>query len=396
LLDGLTTAVDQNKCGAINVSFGECGSPAAYFTSMLGPVFKKSHTQGQSVFIASADHGVDNCFEQAPNVSELSTNPLTTSVGGTEFVPNWDSDGNDVGFVSEYAWNDTNTGDAGENTATGGGLSKVFTAKPSWQKGEGVPDDGVRDIPDVAMVASYVTPGAFMIQDNDCPNPPSCTDPPADVAWGYQVGGTSLATPIWTGISRLIQQMTGSRLGSMNSRIYKLANEGLVKNGFRDVLTGNNTYIDCTVEPPPNPSCALKDEVTVPGYSAGPGYDLVTGWGTIDITTFTSAYAAIRTLKIAPSKLAFPRTSAGHSSAPETVTISNSKAAKVSTVALIVTISTSGPFKETDNCIGSLAAGDSCKISVTFTPTGDTKQTGTMTITDNASSSPDKVSLAGQ
>jgi subtilase family serine protease len=398
LLDAVGAAVKQNKCGAINISFGECGFPPAYFKTMLGPIFKKAHSQGQSVFVSAADHGVDNCFEGVPNVSELSTNPLTTSVGGTEFVPNWDSDGNDLGFVSEYAWNDTNPSDAGQNTATGGGLSQVFTRKPSWQKGDGVPNDGVRDVPDVAMIASAANPGVFNVTDNDCPNPPSCTDPPSDEAFGSPAGGTSLATPIWTGISRLIQQMTGSRLGSMNSRIYKLANEGLVKNGFRDVLTGNNTYIDCTLQPLPNSGCPLEDEVTVQGYSAGPGYDLVTGWGTVDITTFTSAYAAIRTFKLAPTRLTFPYTSVGQTSDPKTVKLTNSRdtsnvALNVKTVALIATISTSGPFAATENCIGSLAAGHSCEISVTYIPNANGKLTGKLTITDNAHGSPQTVSL---
>src|SRR5277367_387122 len=376
----------------------ECGFPPAYFKTMLGPIFKRAHSQGQSVFVSAADHGVDNCFEGVPNVSELSTNPLTTSVGGTEFVPNWNSDGNDVGFVSEYAWNDTNPSDAGTNSATGGGLSQVFTSKPSWQKGQGVPDDGVRDVPDVAMIASGVNPGVLYVHANDCDDPPSCTDPPSDEAYFNQIGGTSLAAPIWTGISRLIQQMTGSRLGSMNSRIYKLANEGLVKNGFRDVLTGNNTYIDCTIQPPPDAGCPLEDEVTVQGYSAGPGYDLVTGWGTVDLTAFTSAYAAIRTFKLAPATLTFPYTSVGQTSEPKTVKLTNSRdtsnvALNVKTVALIETISTSGPFSATENCIGSLAAGHSCEISVTYIPNAKGKLTGTLTIADNANGSPQTVSL---
>src|SRR5271170_914156 len=152
----------------------ECGFPPAYFKTMLGPIFKRAHSQGQSVFVSATDHGVDNCFEGVPNVSELSTNPLTTSVGGTEFVPNWNSDGNDVGFVSEHAWNDNNlAGNAGTNSATGGGKSQVFTSKPSWQKGQGVPNDGVRDVPDVAMVASPINPGLFVTTDNDFTNPPS-------------------------------------------------------------------------------------------------------------------------------------------------------------------------------------------------------------------------------
>jgi subtilase family serine protease len=138
LQDGLGTAVNQNKCGAINISFqAVCGQPASFFTSTLGTIFAKAQLQGQSVFVASGDDGVDMCNEGVPNVNELSANPLTTSVGGTGFTPEFDGNGNDVGSVSEFAWNDNNTSNAGQNSATGGGLSQVFTTKPAFQTGEG-------------------------------------------------------------------------------------------------------------------------------------------------------------------------------------------------------------------------------------------------------------------
>ena len=140
------------------------------------------------------------CDEGVPNVNELSANPLVTSVGGTGFTPEFDGNGNDVGFVSESAWNDNNTSNAGQNSATGGGISQVFTTKPAFQTGEGVPNDGVRDVPDVAMIASANNPGVFIVEDDDSTNPPS------DSATAEQIGGTSLAAPVWAGISRLIQQ----------------------------------------------------------------------------------------------------------------------------------------------------------------------------------------------
>jgi outer membrane protein assembly factor BamB len=292
LTDAIGAAVNENKCGAISISYQTC-QPASFWTGTMDPIFKAAVADGQSVFVSAGDHGVDQCDEGAPNPNELSTDPNVTSVGGTEFIPNWDVNGNDVGFVSEYAWNDTDAANAGTNSATGGGASQVFTTKPAWQTGEGVPNDGVRDIPDVAMIASNVNPGVFITEDNSCPDPPACTEPAADEVIGGQEGGTSLATPIWAGISRLIQQRTGSRLGNMDPRIYQLANEGLAANGFRDVLTGNNTYIDCSVQPTPDAGCAMDDEVTVTGYPAGPGFDLSTGWGTVDIDAFVKAYAPV-------------------------------------------------------------------------------------------------------
>jgi hypothetical protein len=50
---------------------------------------------------------------------------------------------------------------------------------------------------------------------------------------------------------------------------------------------------------------------------------------------------------------------------------------------------------QTNTCPASLAAGASCSISVTFTPNAATKQTGTLTITDNAKGGTQTVPLSG-
>jgi len=105
------------------------------------------------------------------------------------------------------------------------------------------------------------------------------TNPPSDSPFWGKAGGTSLAAPLWAGISRLIQQQTGTRLGNMNPIIYRLANAGLAVSGFRDVTSGNNTYVN-------------KYDKTVKGYNAKPGYDLTTGWGTVDINAFVNSYAS--------------------------------------------------------------------------------------------------------
>jgi hypothetical protein len=62
---------------------------------------------------------------------------------------------------------------------------------------------------------------------------------------------------------------------------------------------------------------------------------------------------------------------------------------------LIEMISDPGVFMQTNTCPASLAAGASCSISVTFTPNAATKQTGTLTITDNAKGGTQTVPLSG-
>ena len=121
------------------------------------------------------------------NVSELAANPNVTAVGGTQFSPTYDAQGNDVGNVPKAAWNNG----AG---ATGGGKSMLF-AKPPYQNA-GTPNDGVRDIPDVSAAASNTTPGFWWVDD--------LSGSPAEMGG---IGGTSISTPMWAGISKLIAQI---------------------------------------------------------------------------------------------------------------------------------------------------------------------------------------------
>ncbi len=105
------------------------------------------------------------------------------------------------------------------------------------------------------------------------------------------------------------------------------------------------------------------------------------------------------TLKIKPKSLKFSKTTVGTTSKPKKVKVSNPKGKKKHPgfPVLIELISDAGPgvFMQTNNCPASLSAGSSCSISVTFTPSAATKQTGTLTITDNGKGGMQKVPLSG-
>jgi Phosphoesterase family/Abnormal spindle-like microcephaly-assoc'd, ASPM-SPD-2-Hydin len=97
------------------------------------------------------------------------------------------------------------------------------------------------------------------------------------------------------------------------------------------------------------------------------------------------------TAGVSPMSLTFGGQTVGSASAAQTVTLSNT-----GSVALTITsIAGSGDFAETNTCGSFLAAGGNCTISVTFTPTASGTRTGTLSITDNASGSPQSVSLTG-
>ena len=91
-----------------------------------------------------------------------------------------------------------------------------------------------------------------------------------------------------------------------------------------------------------------------------------------------------------PSSLSFGSTAVGATST-STVTVSNSGSAAVSMASVGVT----GPFSETNNCGTSLAAGASCTVSVTFTPTAAGSASGTLSVNSSAPGSPLTVALSG-
>jgi phospholipase C len=94
---------------------------------------------------------------------------------------------------------------------------------------------------------------------------------------------------------------------------------------------------------------------------------------------------------LSPTNLSFPSQPDGTSSPAQTVTVNNNGAAALN----ISSITTSGDFSQTNNCGASVAVGGSCTINVVFTPSIIGQESGTLTIMDNAVSSPQQVSLSG-
>jgi hypothetical protein len=96
-------------------------------------------------------------------------------------------------------------------------------------------------------------------------------------------------------------------------------------------------------------------------------------------------------VSLSASSLTFASQGLGVTTAAQTITMTNSGSANLP----ITTIATTGDFAQTNNCGSSLAAGGNCAINVTFTPTVSGPRSGTLTITDGASNSPQTVLLGG-
>jgi subtilase family serine protease len=373
LTNAITKAVSDNLCGAISISFEFCSSARVYFTSTLDTQFKKAAAQGQSVFISSGDNGAKGaCGSAGRNVNEASADPNVTSVGGTEFTPVY-LNHSDSGSVPEAAWNDYP-----DSGVSGGGASKLFS-KPAYQAAS-TPADGRRDVPDIAMEAGPLNPGVFLAND--------------DGSGGGVIqccfGGTSLSAPLWAGFSQVMAQALGGRLGNINSHLYALAS--VSNNGLRDVTAGNN------------------DIGGVSGFTAGVGYDQVTGWGTVDMDAFEIAFGnlpapppgPLKTVPKNPTALRFPARRTGTTSGARIATLVNPRANMTTSIVDSVLMQSGAEFAidpATTTCVHglALAAGGTCKVGVKFSPVGaGPRPPDAVIIIDDAQNSPQSIPLLGQ
>ena len=189
-----------------------------------------------------------------------SSDPLVTSVGGSQLYLN-----NAGGRLQpDSVWNDG-------YGAGGGGVSAVFS-RPFFQAGVSNVVGSHRGTPDISMSAA-VNGGAWVYMSFAGIETPGVDNP----AW-YIFGGTSEATPIFSGIVALADQVAGHRLGLINPALYtlgELSEHGDSHTGIVDITTGNNSFAGVT------------------GYAAAPGYDLASGWGTIDAAQFVPALARL-------------------------------------------------------------------------------------------------------
>jgi probable HAF family extracellular repeat protein len=98
---------------------------------------------------------------------------------------------------------------------------------------------------------------------------------------------------------------------------------------------------------------------------------------------------------LSPSSLTFSTEVVRTTSAAKAVVLKNNGTTKLNIGNVVITGTNAGDFAQTYTCGSSLAVGASCSISVTFKPTASGSRSAAVDITDNASGSPQKVTLSG-
>lgn len=97
-----------------------------------------------------------------------------------------------------------------------------------------------------------------------------------------------------------------------------------------------------------------------------------------------------------PTSLTFGTFTVGTSSSPLTTTLTNHLKTTLNVSAVNITGTNIADFAQTNTCIPSVPAGGTCTISVTFTPKAVGTRTASLTVTDNASTSPQSVKMMGK
>jgi subtilase family serine protease len=337
-------AIDNNLAPVISESYGLCEYQVGinrmglyYFQAEA----QKANAQGITWVASSGDSGAAGCdydatvATQGLGVSLPASVPEITAVGGTEFNEGsgnyWSSinglyRGSALSYIPETAWNDTVA--SGGLAASGGGLSAVYK-KPAWQTGPGVPNDGARDVPDVSLDAANAHDPYLIISEE------------SEIA----VGGTSAAAPSFAGMIAVLNQFLVQNgvqakpgLGNINPKLYSMAASG--KSGvFHDITTGNNIVpcaansLDCVgvqsgntgssgstginIAPCQTPTCGGGSF----GYSAGVGYDLVTGLGSVDAYNLVTVWGGIPVAPTTTALAANPATILSSGSTVLTATV---------------------------------------------------------------------------
>lgn len=190
-----------------------------------------------------------------------SSDPLVTSVGGTQL--HLDANGNRT--APDNVWNDTAL--FNDPAAGGGGVSTVFS-RPSFQNRVTPVVRNARGNPDVAMSAAVN--GGALVYLSFTNTAYGITSP----GW-YIVGGTSEATPVFSGIVAIADQAAHRDLGWLNPTLYGLGDGS--RSGIVDITSGNDSVFG-TEELPP----VAGQPFSVQGYDAVTGYDLSSGLGTAD------------------------------------------------------------------------------------------------------------------
>ena len=273
--------INHHLGGVISQSFSatEKTFPSKASLQALRGAYTDAQRHRVTVLAASGDTGAADVgldgrtFFSVPVTSWPASDPLVTGVGGTQLH----LDVNGARQSPDTVWNDTYAaavqqfilGDSGPSPLAAGGGKSIFFARPAYQNPVQKVVGRTRGVPDISMSAACN--GSVDVYQSFGGQP---------AGW-YPTCGTSEATPLFAGIVALADQVAHHPLGLINPALYAMAARH--QPGLIDVTTGGTTV-----------SFAQGGHKhTVHGFTAGPGYDLASGVGTVNAADFVPELASL-------------------------------------------------------------------------------------------------------
>lgn len=351
--------VDNNLAPVMSDSYGYCEAAlGAAGNAFYDSLWEQAAAEGITVIVAAGDAGSAACedtpgetaAQQGLAVSGFASTPFDVAVGGTDFADGsnsqtyWSANNSSanqssvISYIPETAWNDSCAQSGVSNCSSDAGTTPSLAAgsggpstcgvwkgdgssatcaggypKPSWQSGPGVPNDNVRDVPDVSLYAGMGRNNSFYLMceaDQNLGAGPSCSLTPGGQF--QAAGGTSTSAQAFAGIMAMVDQKTGGRQGNPNYVLYKLAAQSGASCAsgpesaanasciFHDIVTGNNS-LPCAQG---SPGCGATGtalagvlvnpaDVSAPAWAAGGGYDLATGLGSVNAANLVNAWNSV-------------------------------------------------------------------------------------------------------
>lgn len=229
-LDAVLAAINDQTYypSVISISWGQYeGGWTQQALTNLNVAFQQAALLGITICCAAGDSGAQDGGTADLCVDFPASSPYALACGGTHLSASQSS------IIQERVWND------GFQSATGGGVSSMFS-RLAWQSSVAIPPShnrAGRGVPDVAGNADPQTGYQILVNGQF-----------------LVVGGTSAVAPLWASLIVLFNQALGRRVGYFNPVLYQRVNHAQT---FHDITIGSNN-----------------------GYTAAPGWDLCTGWGT--------------------------------------------------------------------------------------------------------------------
>ncbi len=257
----------------ISQSFGATEETFPNVQSLLSlrSAYYNAAANGVTVVSGSGDYGVSNeepgeacCYPYRVN-SWPSSDPLVTSVGGAQLHLNLAGERT----APDNVWDER----LGEIVVGGGGGPSHVFPRPSYQYLVNTGSGFWRATPDISMSAA-VNGGVLIFTSFE-----AASGFPAPNSFNI-IGGTSEATPLFAGVVALADQVAGHPLGLINPSLYAL--ERFPNGGIVDITKGQNSFELFEKGVP---------TISVPGFEAGPGYDMASGLGTVWAPTLVPALA---------------------------------------------------------------------------------------------------------